>query len=300
MRILITGGTGLIGTMVTHKLLELGHEVKLLSRNPKPHPGVKMYSWDIKKGYIDPEALKGTDAILHMAGESIAGGRWTLERKKTIIDSRSESIRLIYKNLSQMEHEVRSCVSSGAIGYYGDRSDHWMKEEEDPGTGFLSESCIEWEKAVQEGNSLGLRIAQIRVGMVLSRSGGALKPLETLTGYFLASPLGKGNQWMSWIHIEDMAEIFIEVLENSHLSGIFNAVSPHPVTNQEFTHSLAKAMHKPIFLPPVPSWVLKMVLGEMAHVVLDSTRVSSKKTENTGFQFSYRNLDRALENLYTK
>jgi uncharacterized protein (TIGR01777 family) len=298
MRILITGGTGLIGKVLSQNLLEKGHGVSMLSRNPRPMGKIQMFPWDPDKGYIEKKAFEGIDSIIHLAGEGIAEMRWSEDRKKAIIHSRTDSIRLIYKTLSTLQHSVKTCISSGGIGYYGNRGDEWLSENDSPGKDFLSLSCMEWEKAVDEGESLGLRIAQLRVGMVLSREGGALKPLENLTKYYLGSPLGNGKQWMSWIHIRDLSQIFIQAVENSNYRGLYNAVSPEPVTNRDFTRELAHAMHKPLILPPVPSFVLKAVLGEMAEVILDSNRVHVGKLLNLGFEFEFKTLPRAFKDLY--
>ena len=298
MRILITGGSGLIGQALSKKLINNAFEINWLSRNPKPIEGIKVFKWDIDKSYIDPEALKGVDAIIHLAGEGIADKAWTLERKNAIIKSRTESIRLIYNTLKKINHQVKVCVSSGGIGYYGDRGDEWLKETDSPGLGFLPESCIEWENAVSEGSSLGIRMVQFRVGMVLTREGGALEPLEKITRYGMASPLGTGNQWISWIHIDDIIRVFIMALQKPEWSGIFNGIAPNPVRNREFTRDLAKAMHKPFIFPAVPSWLLHWILGEKAAIILDSTRAGAYKLENSGFEFEFRTLEKALLNLY--
>jgi len=299
MRVLITGGNGLIGSLLSKELLERGYDVAFLSRNPKKLDRIQSYAWDPANGIIDAGAIEGTDFIVHLAGAGIADKPWTEQRKREIIESRTDSIRLIYKTLKENSHKVKACISSGGIGYYGNRGDYWLNEEDSPGQGFLSESCILWEKAVKEGEELGLRIAQLRVGMVLSRNGGALKPLEKLTRFALASPIGEGNQWISWIHIQDLCRIFIKAIEMDHFQGIYNGVSPDPVTNKDFMYALSKAMHKPSFLPPVPKFLMKLLLGELSAVVLDSTRVMEQKLENLPFEFQFKTLNKALANLYS-
>ncbi len=298
MKILITGANGIIARQLSEELLVRGHKVVFLSRNPKPINGCKAFGWNVDTGFLDEAALEGTDSIVHLAGAGIADKKWTPERKKEIIKSRTESIRLLYSALSRNTHQVRAVVSAGGIGYYGNRGDDWLNEESKPGSGFLSESCIEWEKAVSEGRSLGLNLCQFRIGMVLSRLGGGLKPLENLTRFSLGSPLDTGKQWISWIHINDLTRLFIKAIETDTLQGIYNAVAPIPIINEDFTTALAKAMDKPHFLPNVPGFILRMVLGEMAAIVTDSTRVQDRKLEAAGFEFRFKSIDKAFQDLY--
>jgi uncharacterized protein len=298
MRVLITGGNGLIATQLTELLLDRGYEVALLSRNPISSTRFKSYLWEVEKGKMNEGAIEGTDYIIHLAGAGIADKRWSKERKTEIIKSRTESIRLIYKSLSENKHQVKACISSGGIGFYGNQGENLMDENSPAGTGFLSESCKEWEKAVFEGEALGLRVAQIRMGMVLSRKGGGLKPLEAVSSFSLGSPLGKGTQWVSWIHIQDICRMFIKAIETENFKGVYNGVAPNPVRNQDFTKALAFAMHKKSFLPPVPSFILKTLMGELSHVVLDSTRVNNDKVLNIPFEFQFKTIEKAFIDLY--
>jgi len=298
MRVLITGGTGLIGNVLIPMLLERGYDIALLSRNPKPMDRISSYAWNIEKGTMDLGALDKTDYIIHLAGAGIADRLWSQERKKEIIDSRTQSIRLIYQNLKKLNQPIKACISSGGIGYYGNRGDELLKEESDPGIGFLPQSCIEWERAVSEGNELDLRITQFRVGMVLSRKGGGLKPLEKLSSFSVISPIGDGTQFISWIHIQDLCRMFIKAIESSEIKGIYNAVAPNPVRNREFTLALAKAMHRYSFLPSVPNFLMKTILGEMSSIILDSTRVSSEKIQHSDFEFQFKTIEKAFLDLY--
>ncbi len=297
-KILITGGSGLIGTALIPKLIDRGYQVFLLSRSPRKSDLYNSYQWDPEMGTIDEEALKDIDYILHLAGAGIADKPWTQKRKKEIIDSRAESIRLLYKVLKHNHHPIKACISSGGIGYYGDRGDVILQEDSSPGKEFLSKSCMEWEKAVFEGESLGIRIAQIRLGMVLSRKGGGLKPLEKLSSFSLGSPIGSGKQWISWIHIEDVCQIFINALENLEIKGIYNGVSPNPVSNKDFTSSLNKTMHKLRFMPRIPSIIIKAILGDMSAIILDSTRVSNAKIASSAFEFKFKTIDSAFNDLF--
>lgn len=299
--ILITGGSGLIGRTLTRQLLQTGYTVHLLSRSDEPHgnPKIKKFKWNLDTSVIDERCIENVEAIIHLAGEGIADKRWTKSRKKAIIESRTKSISILYGLLEKTkDHQVKSVISASAVGYYGSRGDELLNEESVPSSDFLSQSCILWEKAVNEGVNLGLRVAKLRIGIILSEKGGALEEIAKPIKNGIGSPLGSGDQWVSWIHIKDAARIFVHVLEHEDLSGVFNVVSPKPVTNKQLTEAVAKQLRKTLWAPHVPAFVLKLLLGEMSEVVLSSTKASSNKIQSTGFQFEYPNLKQALENIY--
>ncbi len=298
--ILITGGTGLIGSELTKQLLAKGHTVRYLSRNPGKTDQIEAFKWDIKNNEIDDAAFQGVDTIVHLAGAGIADKKWTKERKKVILESRTKSTELLSSKLKSLTHEVRSFVSASAIGYYGyDTGGVLKKEDSRFGDDFLATVTKEWEASVDElsKNNPGLRVAKLRIGIVLSEKGGALAELAKPIKYLVGAPLGSGQQYMSWIHIEDLAGMFVHAIENNDLKGVYNAVAPNPVTNKEVTKAAAKAMGKPLFLPNVPGFVLKLVLGEMASMVLGGSKVSSEKIEASGYNYKFKQLQPAIDDL---
>lgn len=297
-KILITGGTGTVGKHLSNLLAQKGHEVCLLSRHPKNNAPYKTFKWDIEKQKIDPACIEGVDTIIHLAGAGIADERWTDERKQVLIKSRTDSIALIYKLLQEKNHHVTSVISASAAGYYSDRGDQLMFEESEPAQDFLGKCCIAWENAVDEGSKLGVRIVKFRTGVVLDKDSGALQKIAQPTKYGLGAPLGSGNQWVSWIHLNDVSAMYAFAVENEYIKGAFNMCSPNPVTNQDLTKAIAKLLHKPLWLPNVPAFALKLALGEMSAVVLGSTKMSTQKIEEIGFKFSYATIENALQNIY--
>lgn len=297
--ILITGASGLIGPKLIRNLLEKGHSVSVLTRNPHKIKGVQVFKWDIDNQTIDNEALNGVDTIIHLAGAGIADERWTKARKQLIIDSRVLSTRLLYRAIEETKAPIKTIISASAVGFYGDRADEILNESSSNGTGFLADCCRQWENAVDEGQKFGVRLVKFRIGLVLAKQGGALAKLETPVSLFLGAPLGSGKQWMPWIHVKDLLALFEKAIENPEFEGTFNACSPIPVTNFEFTKILAKTLFRPVWPIKVPKFVLKAVLGEMSQVILISNHTSSQKLINTGFKFRYAGLDEALKEIYS-
>jgi uncharacterized protein (TIGR01777 family) len=296
--ILITGGSGLIGKALTKELLKKGYGVSHLSREPVNNPQVTTFLWDIGKSEVDKHCIDGVDMVIHLAGAGIADKRWTDNRKKEIINSRTKSIGLIYQLIKNKSNKVSAVISASATGYYGNRGDELLTEESQPGNGFLSECCIEWEKAVDEGLSLGLRILKFRTGVVLDEEGGALPQMSMPVKLGLGSPYGSGKQWISWIHWQDVVDLYLYGIENTNLSGVYNMAAPQPITNKQLMQAIAKQLHMPLWLPNVPAFIFKLLLGEMSLVVLSSTKASSQKIENDGFPFKYPELAEALKAIY--
>jgi len=295
--ILLTGGTGLIGIKLTEQLLAKGWQISHLSRSAGKNPQVKTFLWDVNKGEIDPDCIDGVDVVVHLAGAAIADKRWTDERKKEIIDSRAKSIRLIYNLLGTKKHQVTSIVSASAIGYYSDRGDELLTEESPPNNDFMARCCVEWENAVDEAQKLGLRIVKFRTGVVLSVDG-ALKLMAQPIKLYVGSPLGSGKQWVPWIHWQDVVDMYMLGIENENFAGVYNQVAPNPVTNVQLTQAIAKQLHKPLWAPKVPAFVLKILMGEMSTIVLGSTKVSAQKIEGAGFKFKYPDITSALTEIY--
>lgn len=300
MKILITGGNGSIAGQLSKRLIEREHDVSFLSRNKITHSPNTTFLWDIKAKKIDAMCIDGVDVIVHLAGAGIADKRWTNDRKKELIESRTESIKLIYQLLKRKPNQVKSIISASASGYYSNRGDEILTENSLPNSDFLAECCMQWEAAVDEAKEMGLRVLKFRTGVVLEKNDGALKKIAAPIKYGFGAALGNGYQWISWIHIQDVIDMYVFGIENEKLSGVYNMSSPKPITNLSLTQSIAKIFHKPLWLPKVHSFFLKLALGEMSLVVLGSTRMNVSKILKTGFKFTYPDIDSALSNIYDK
>lgn len=297
--VLITGGSGLVGSQLSQLLTQAGYQVRHLGRKSTKITPYPTYYWDVEQQQIDPQALAGVDAIVHLAGAGIADSRWTATRKQQITDSRVQSSQLLYRTLQQLpHHRVQTFVSASAIGYYGNRYDEVLTEQSEPTNEFLSRTTQLWEASVLPIADLGIRTALLRMGIVLSAAGGALPqtalPLKMRVGTYF----GSGKQYYSWIHINDLCRLFLHTLQHSHLSGIYNAVAPQPVNNKEFVRQIAVAMGKPAIFVPAPAFVLQLAMGEMSHIVLDSAYVSADKVLQTNFAFQYPEISLALKQIY--
>ena len=297
-KVLISGGTGSIGRRMASFLHQEGHEVSLLSRSESNNGTFKTYQWNIKENYLDPEALNSCDYIIHLAGAGIADKAWTAQRKKEIIESRVQSTDLLFNKVKQSKTPLKAFICASAIGYYGQKtSDRIFTEEDKSANDFVGKTCFLWEQSAERFEELGIRTVRIRIGVVLMEKGGALEKMAQPIRMGVGSPLGSGRQFIPWIHVDDLIGVFNKALTNDTLSGAFNAVSPEHVNNTTFTKALAKVLNKKLWLPNVPGFVLKIVLGERAALVLKGSRVSSQKIESTGFKFEYPSLEPALENL---
>jgi hypothetical protein len=296
--ILLTGGTGAVGKCLTNLLLEKGYQVSHLSRKQGTDPRIKTFLWDVPKGQIDDHCIDGVDVIIHLAGAGIADKRWTDERKKELTDSRAQSVKLIYDLLRKKPNKVTRVISAAAIGYYGDRADEILTEQSAPGQGFMPECCIAWEKAVDDGRALGLNLVKFRTGVVLDKNEGALPQMAKPIKFFAGAPLGTGKQWVPWIHWTDVAGMYLFALEHEQLQGVFNMAAPNPATNQQLMGAIARQLHRPLWPIKVPVFIFKMLMGEMSTLVLGSTRVSSQKIVEAGYQFQYPDLAKALKDIY--
>ncbi|MCB0488863.1 MAG: TIGR01777 family oxidoreductase [Cyclobacteriaceae bacterium] len=298
--ILITGGSGLVGTRLTQMLLQKGYQVSHLSRAAGDEGLVKAFQWDVENGIVDPKAFENIHAIIHLAGAGIADRPWSEKRKREILESRTHSTALLEKSLKDIPNKVEVFISASAIGYYGYAgSDHVFKEEDEPANDFLAYVVKQWEHTVDRISSLNIRVAKLRIGILLSEKGGALVELARPVRLFVGSPLGSGEQYVSWIHIDDVCAMFIHALEND-LNGAYNAVAREPVTNKELTKAIAETLGRPLWLPHVPAFILKMVLGEMADLVIKGSKVSPAKIQLSGFQYRFPNLNDALRDLFEK
>jgi len=299
-KILITGGTGLVGSRLTEMLLNKGFEVSHIGRTKKAGR-VPSFVWDIKQKKFDAQALKGVNTIVHLAGAGVADKRWTTARKKEILGSRIESTKLLFETLKTTSNEVNTVVAASAIGFYGfGMGEETVEEDSKPGTDFLAQVTKQWEAQVDKIGTLGIRMVKLRIGIVLSEKGGALAEMAKPIKLGAGAALGSGKQYLSWIHLDDLCEMFIKAIAAENMNGAYNAVGTGWVTNQEMTEAIAHILKKPLLLPSVPGFVLKIILGEMADMVLNGSKVSSKKIQKTGFSFQYTSLDDALKNLLQK
>lgn len=287
----------MIGTRLTEILLEKGHKVRHLGRTRHGNPTVEEYTWDLDGMTIEQGALDGTDVVVHLAGAGIAGKRWTKKRKKEIIDSRVQTARLLVAEMNKAGTKAGLFISPSAIGYYGAITiDNYLMEDAPAGDDFLAHVCKEGEAAAEAASAVSGRVVVFRIGFLLSDRGGALKTFALPVKFGVGAPLGTGNQWLSWVHLDDLCRMVLFAIENP-LVGTFNAVAPNPVTNKEMVREIAKVKKRPVFLPPLPGFMLKLVLGEMATAVLEGPRVSSQKIQSAGFRFLYENIHPALEDL---
>ena len=239
--------------------------------------------------------------MIHLAGEGVADKKWNSSQKKKIISSRVESAQLLFDSISRLEKKPTVIVSASGVGYYGiDTGDDLLTEDDAKGDGFLADVVDQWESGIDQFVKLGMRTVKLRIGVVLSANGGALSKMVTPVKLGIGSPLGKGTQQVSWIHIEDLSHLMLEAVENTNLEGVYNAVSSNPVTNAELTKSIGKALGRPVFMPNVPSFVLKLLLGEMSVIVTGGNKVSNKKIKKAGFQFKHENLDKTLSQILNK
>jgi len=297
VKILITGGTGLVGMKLSAFLVKKGFKVLHLSRNENLTATYPAYRWDISKEVIDPKAMQ-VDYVIHLAGTGVADKRWSKQRKQEIYDSRIRSTRLLVNTILNTKNTVKGLISASAIGFYGfDTGRKIMEENDHAGEDFLAKVVQDWEHELIPLQKAGIQSTAIRIGIVLSRDGGALPKLEIPVQLGVGAALGSGSQYMSWIHINDLCGIFKHVITNQ-LSGIYNAVAPNPVTNKEFTKTLAKKLNRPFFLPNVPAFGMKVLLGEMAAIVLGGNKVSAEKIKSSGYHFQFETLDSAIKSLY--
>ncbi len=299
MKVLITGATGLVGKALTAKLLERGDEVNYLTTREskvEKSDNFKGFQWNPKKQEIDKACFEGVECIVNLAGASVAE-RWTKEHKKAILNSRIDTLNLLYKSLSEIKHEVKHLVSASAIGVYSSSLTKLYDETETQlSNDFLGHVVQEWEKASSQFENIDINVAQLRIGVVLSGDGGALEQMAKPIKNYVGATLGSGKQWQSWIHIKDLASMFCYVMDEE-LTGVFNAVAPNPVNNKKLTKAIAKVLDKPILLPPVPKFGLKLLLGEMSQIVLDSQLVSADKIQDHGFVFEFVHIEQALEDI---
>ncbi len=299
MRVLITGATGLIGS----KLVSLCHahhiDVSYLTTSKgkiEDNANYKGFYWNPAEGIIDERAFEGVSTVVNLAGATISK-RWTDSYKKTILESRTQTANILFETLREIDHNVGHFVSASGINIYpNSKTRLYTEENKDIDASFLAEVVLAWEASADQFKALGMDVSKVRTGVVLAKEEGALPKLMQPITYGLGASLGSGKQWQSWIHIDDIAHIYLQIIHNQW-EGIYNAVAPTPVTNKKLTRKIASILQKPIWLPNVPGFLLKLVLGEMATLVLEGQLVSSRKLEERGYRFQYYNVEGALQNL---
>lgn len=300
MKIVVTGSSGLVGSgLVPFLRAQEVHEVRRLVRAPKPNED-RTFHWDPERGEIDREALEGSDIVIHLSGENVASGYWTAEKKARIRDSRVLSTEFLVETFAKLQSPPKTFLCASATGFYGNRGHEELTEASPAGTGFLSSVCQEWESKASAAEELGMRVAMLRFGIVLSRSGGALKTMLQPFRFGLGGPIGNGEQWMSWIAIDDVYEAIWHVINNPTLKGPVNFVAPDAVTNRTFSRRLGKALHRPSWLP-FPAFMARFLLGEMAdEMLLLSEKVRPHALIQAGYLFRYPTLEQAFHHLVGK
>ncbi|GAL00308.1 cell division inhibitor [Nonlabens ulvanivorans] len=299
MNVLITGATGLVGSQIADLFISKGHTVHYLTTRSsaiRTEPNYKGFLWNVKNMTIDSSCIDGVDTIIHLAGESVFQ-RWTAAAKESIMSSRIDSTQLLVDLLKDNDHKVQQVITASAIGIYPDDQDaEAFKENDIPpyADNYLADVCIAWESIAQQFRETGVKLSIVRIGIVLAAQGGALEQMAQPVKFYAGAGFGNGKMWQSWIAIDDLVGIFYYMSEN-RLEGVYNGVAPHPVRNRPMMEAIGKAMGKPVFLPNVPKFVMKLMLGEMAAVVLSSQHVSSARIEEAGFQFQYPQLNQALK-----
>ncbi|MBC7854669.1 MAG: TIGR01777 family protein [Pirellulaceae bacterium] len=302
MRALVTGATGFVG----HRLLAHLEQPVVLSRDGKKAEkelaqfGVKAFSWDPTQEPAPAEAFTGIDVVFHLAGESVASGRWSSAKKVRMRESRIAGTRNLVATLSALPTKPRVLVSASAVGYYGDRGDEVLTESATPAGDYLAEVCQGWEREALAAEVCGIRVALIRIGIVLGEKGGALAKMLTPFCLGAGAPLGSGRQYMPWIHIDDLVRLMLFAADNDPVHGPLNGASPNPVTNRDFTKALGRALHRPTFMPAIPGFMLRLMFGEFGSILLGSQRAIPKAAEEAGFKFEYPQLEPALANIFQK
>lgn len=287
----------MLGKAISEVLLEKGHEVVWLGRKAGSYKGIKMFAWDPQDKKIDLKALEKADVIIHLAGASIADKRWTKEYKRVILHSRIQPIEFLHEVIVQNKIKIKQVIGASAVGYYGTNPKDRVYEESDgPVEDFLSETCTKWEASYDRYLKSDIPLSIVRIGVVLSKQGGAYPKLRSIVNSGFGAALGTGQQFIPWIHIDDLAAIF-EFMITENKSGVYNAVAEEMITNKEFTHLLAKSIGKRIFFPNIPTFVLQLLLGERAVMLLTGPKISNKKIKEAGFRFRYTEIVKALKDL---
>lgn len=295
--VLITGGSGLVGSHLTKLLLAEGFAVRHLSRSAKPDTSAPAFEWDIRKGFIDPRALENVEHIIHLSGAGIADERWTEERMRVLYSSRVDAAALLHREMEKTDAWPKSFISASGINYYGAiTSEHIFTEADPPAKDTIGKLTQAWEAAA-DAWSTHCRVVKLRTSVVLASEGGALTKLATPARWGLSAPLGSGKQWMPWVHIDDLVRAYVHAIQHTNMQGSYNVAAPEDVTNRDVMRELAHVHRKPFFVPNVPGFAIRAILGGSANLILEGSRASSAKLVSTGFEFRHPELREALEGL---
>ncbi|HBT85615.1 MAG TPA: TIGR01777 family protein [Porphyromonadaceae bacterium] len=296
--VLITGGSGMIGRRLSELLIEKGYKVIWLSRERYVKAVIPRYRWDYRKGEIDSEALEQADIIIHLSGSNLGEGAWTRSKKQTIVESRVLTARLLLDTLKKLDKKPEAFISASAVGYYGMHTDEKVYDEDDlpARNDFLSRTCKKWEAAAFNfKKELDTRTVALRTSFVIYKNSPALNKLKLPVKFGLGAPIGTGKQFFSWIHLDDLCRLYIKSVEDVGMEGVFNAVSPDQITNAEFMRLLAKEMKRPFFLPNIPAFILRIIMGEASGMVLEGSRISSQKVIDKGYKFKFDTFIEAIK-----
>ena len=296
-KILISGATGLVGRKLARKLFERGYQVEILVRSKSQNSDFKSYEWNYEKKFLEEGALDNTYVFIHLAGATISK-RWTKSYKEEVYNSRVDSAQFIYEEMQKRKIYPEAVISSSAVGIYGQTTSQQIFTENDqPANDFLGKVCKDWEQKAFQFQNLGSRVICVRTSTVLSEKGGALEVLKKPIELNFGAVLGTGEQYFPWIHIDDLVSIYIKAVEDVSMNGAYNASAPDFINNRELTKKIASHLHKKIWLPNIPKFIIETVLGEMSVLALEGSRISSNKIENAGFKFQYNNLEKALSDV---
>ena len=298
MRITLTGATGFIGLRLVNRLLTEGHELTILSRSPRPGPRPRYLGWEPSTQEVPAQALDGAEAVIHLAGEPVSQ-RWTAEVKARIRSSRVDGTRRLVDAISRQANPPKTLIPASAIGIYGSRNNEILTEASAPGHGFLEDVTVQWEKEAMRAAEFGVRVAPVRIGIVLGVNGGAMRTMLPVFRLGIGGTIGFGDQWMSWIQLDDLVSLIVFALQNDGIRGPVNGTAPNPVHNSEFTKTLASMMHRPSLFP-VPKFVLRALYGEMSQIVFASQRVMPEAAKAAGFQFATPELHQALDRVLSQ
>ncbi|MDO5665820.1 MAG: TIGR01777 family oxidoreductase [Bacteroidia bacterium] len=296
--ILITGGSGLVGRKLSRLLIEKGYKVIWLSRERYIKAEIPRYRWDYQRNEIEKEAIEQADVIIHLAGSNIGEDSWTRLKKQNIVESRVQTAQLLLDTVKSMDKKLDAFISASAIGFYGIKTtDNIYTEEDNPNeSDFLSRTCRKWEAATFKfQEELNVRTVALRTAFVISKNSDAFRKMVLPTRFGLGAPIGSGNQYLTWIHIEDLCHLYLKAIEDTSMQGIYNAVSPQFINNADFMHTLAKSMRRPFFMPHVPSFFMRLIMGEAADMILGGSRISSQKIQDAGYTFQYDTSEKAIK-----